>query len=170
LIEQGLTFRKVSATRSYHYVKPGNNHHIVYRSVSKKGRTQWVAEVVTMWDASTRACQGKPLVDQSDHGEKKFVMSLSIGEMFEIDSPEGERLLCAVRKLNQRTKAAYYKIHTDARKAGDIDKDNLYLLPSQMQARNARKVTIDPIGSVRRADAKSAVPPQKTMDSPPTPN
>ena len=83
-----------------------------------------------MWDAACRS-QAKDcrLIDQSDHGGKKFVMSLSIGEMFEIDAPDGGRLLCVVRKLDQRSKRVYYKLHTDARKAGEIDKDNLYLSP-----------------------------------------
>ena len=157
MIEQSLTFRKVSATRDYQYVKPGNNHHIVYRVVTKKnGQEQWTAEVVPMWDAAVRAKMGLPLIDRSDHGGEKYVMSLSIGEMFEIDSREGGRLLCVVRKLDQRSRRVNYKLHTDARKAGEIDKDNLVLGTGQMQAHNARKVTVDPVGRLRRADAKSA--------------
>ena len=71
-------------------------------------------------------------------------MSLSIGEMFEIDAPEGGCLLCVVRKLDQRSKRVNYKLHTDARKASEIDTDNLVLGVAQMQARNVRKVTVDP--------------------------
>ena len=160
MIEQSLTFRRVSERRKYQYVKPGNNHHIVYRTVTKKnGQKQWMAEVVTMWDAAVRAKMGLPLIDPSDRDGKKYVMSLSIGEMFEIDAPEGGRALCVARKLDQRSKRVNYKLHTDARKAGEIDDDNLVLGVTQMQARNARKVTVDPVGRLRRADAKLADPP-----------
>ena len=63
---------------------------------------QWTAEVVTMWDAARAGPErDSRSIDQSDHGDEKFVMSLSIGEMFEIDAPEGGRLLCVVRKFDQ---------------------------------------------------------------------
>ncbi len=158
MIESGETFRRVSPARSYQFVKPGNNHHVVYRAVAKAGRIQWTAEVVTMWDAAARALKGLPVVDRSDHGEEQFLMSLSIGEMFEIDGDEGRRVLCVVRKINQRDKRISYKVHTDARKADEIEADNLYLSIKQMQQRNARKVTVDPTGQIRRADAESAAP------------
>ncbi len=160
MVESGETFRPVSERRSYQYVKPGSNHHIVYRSVANAGRIRWTAEVVTMWDAAKRALQGIPLLDQSDHGDEKFLLSLSIGEMFEIDGAEGERLLCVVRKIRQPDKRIYYKLHTDARKADEIEADNLYLSVARMQTRNARKVTVDPSGQIRRADERSA-PPKK---------
>jgi hypothetical protein len=155
MIESGETYRPVSQTRSYQFVKPGNNHHIVYRTVAKAGRVQWTAEVVTMWDASARALKGLPLIDQSDHGDERFLMSLSIGEMFEIDGDEGQRAFCVVRKMRKTDKRLYYKAHKDARKADEIEADNLYLSVMQMQRRNARKVTVDPTGQIRRADAKS---------------
>ena len=151
MLESGKTFRPVSKKRSYQNVKPGNNHHIVYRTSAKAGRTQWTAEVVTMWDAAARALKGFPLFDKADHGEEKFLMSLSIGEMFEIDAPEGGQLLCVVRKIRQTDNRLYYKPHTDARKADVIEADNLYLSLKQMQARNARKVAVDSIGRIRRA-------------------
>ena len=155
MIEQSLTFRRVSERRAYQYVKPGNNHHIVYRSVAKRNRQSWTAEVVTMWDAALRARNGLPLVDCSDHDDEKFVMSLSISELFEIDAPEEGRLLCVVRKIDQRSKRLNYKFHTDARKAGEIEADNLVLSVTQAQAQNARKITVDPIGRIRRAEMKA---------------
>ena len=154
MIESGETFRPVSCRRSYQLVKPGSNHHIVYRTAARAGRVRWTAEVVTMWDAANRALKGLPLVDQSDRGDEKFLMSLSIGEMFEIDGTEGDRLLCVVRKIRQPDKRIYYKLHTDARTADEIEADNRYLSIQKMQQRNARKATVDPTGQIRRADAK----------------
>jgi len=149
MLKEGKTFRHVSERRSTHFVKPGNNHHIWYREQDGK----WNAQVVTMWDAARRGRSGEPVVDQRpETGDGRFVMSLALGELFEIDGDEdGQRLLCVVRKLDQRSKLLYYKPHTDARLAGEINKDNLYLSPKRMQDLNARKVTVDPIGRIRRA-------------------
>ncbi len=152
MIEESLTFRPVSGRRGYHNVKPGNNHHIVYREMDSKKGPVWNGEVVTMMDAAIRGRSGLPLVDTSSESESgRFMMSLAIGELFEIDSKCGDRLLCAVRKLDQRSGRVHYKPHTDARQAGEINKDNLYLSPKAMQELNARKVTVDPIGRIRRA-------------------
>ena len=79
-------------------------------------------------------------------------MSLSIGEMFEIDGDNGQRLLCVVQKMRQDDKRLNYKYHLDARPSSEIDKDNLCLSPVRMQKRNARKVTVDPLGRIRRAN------------------
>ena len=151
MLEESETFRRVSARRADQYVKPGKNHHIVYRAVGEGPKEKWVGEVVTMWDAALRARTGLPIVDRSDRDTGRFIMSLSIGEMFEIDGSDGQRLLCTVRKIDQRSKRLNYKAHTDARPATEINKDNLYLSPTKMQERNARKVTVDPLGRIRRA-------------------
>jgi len=78
-------------------------------------------------------------------------MSLSINEMFQIDGAGNGRLVCVVRKIDQRSLRIHYKVHTDARVAGEINKDNLYLKPDAMRKRNARKVTVDPLGRIRWA-------------------
>jgi CRISPR-associated endonuclease Csn1 len=152
MIEESQTFRQISDRRAHHFVKPGNNHHIIYREQDSKRGKVWNGEVVTMMDAAIRGRSGKPIVDltpTTKHG--RFVMSLTLGEMFEIDGENGERLLCAVRKLDQRSGRLHFKLHTDARIAGAINKDNLYLSPKAMQEHNARKVTVGPIGRIRRA-------------------
>jgi hypothetical protein len=79
-------------------------------------------------------------------------MSLSTGEMFEMVKPDGEIQLCVVRKMDQRSKRVYYKLHTDARETELINKDNFYLTPKRMQEVGARKVTVDLLGRVRWAN------------------
>jgi len=101
-----------------------------------------------MYDAAQRAKAGEHLVDRADGAKGRFLFSLSIGEMFEIDSDSGDRLRCVVHKIKQDGRL-YYKHHTDARK--DSEREELYLSTRQMQRRNARKVTVDAIGRVRRA-------------------
>ncbi len=187
MIEESQTFRPVSERRSYHFVKPGNNHHIVYHEKDTKKGPIWNGEVVTMFDVAKRNATrldmrreaetdirathlppnkersalrkayheidtAHPMVDKRDSDSGRFVMSLTLGELFEIDGEGGERLLCTVRMLDQRSGYLHYKLHTDARKAGDIKKDNLYLSAKATQQRNAQKVTVDPIGRIRRAN------------------
>ena len=53
------------------------------------------------------------------------LMSLCIGEMFEIDGEGGPPPLCVVQKMRQDDKRLNYKLHTDARKSTDIIRDNL---------------------------------------------
>jgi CRISPR-associated endonuclease Csn1 len=151
MIEESETFRRVSDRRSYQFVKPGNNHHIVYRASGTADKEKWTAEVVTMWDAALRARNGQPIIDHSNNENGRFVMSLSIGETFEIDRPHGARAVCVVRKIDQRSKRIDYKLHTDARPASELNKDNLYLSPDKMRERNATKVTVDPLGRIRTA-------------------
>lgn len=153
MLEESETFRPVSSRRAYQYVKPGNNHHIVYRATGADD-VSWAAEVVTTWEAARRARTNppQPVVDRRDNRNGRFVMSLSIGEMFQMDGEGGERPLCVVRKIDQRSKRVFYKLHTDARQAAEINKDNLYLSPSNMRQRRAQKVTVDPLGRIRRAN------------------
>lgn len=152
MLEESETFRRVSDRRAYHYVKPGNNHHIRYFARTDGKSERWVAEVVTMWDAARRARNGEPIVLRTNEHGDRFVMSLAIGEMFEIDDGDGERVLCVVRKIDQRSKGMNYKLHTDARPSGEINKDNLYLSPSGMMKLNGRKVAVDTIGRIRSAN------------------
>lgn len=159
LLENKSTLRQVSRRREFHFTQPGNNHHITYReTIDKKGNPTWIGEVTTMWDAAVRGrtkVNGKslPLVDQSDTKAGKFVMSLSIGELFEIEDPKGElgRILCVVRKIDQ-TGRLHYKQHTDARASGDLTPLNLYVSPKQMHENNTRKVTVTPVGQIRWAN------------------
>jgi CRISPR-associated endonuclease Csn1 len=151
MLESSETIRAVSDKRGFQFVKPGNNHHIVYRAMKQNDEEKWTAEVVTMWDVALRARQGKPPVNQSDTEEGRFVMSLALGESFEIDDDDGGRLLCVVRKLNQRSKQLHYRIHTDAREAKEIDSDNLSLSTQKIKELNGIKVTVDPLGRIRNA-------------------
>ncbi len=154
MLEESETFRQVSHQRHSHFVKPGNNHHIVYWAEGEgEGENEkWSADVVTMWDAANRARSGLPPIDKEPPKGKRFVMSLCAGEMFEMVGSDGEIQLCVVRKLDQRSRRVHYKLHTDAREADKVNKDNLYLSPKKMLECSARKVTVDPLGRIRWAN------------------
>lgn len=151
MIEQGDTFRRVSNRRSYQFVKPGSNHHIVYSAIGEGADERWTAKVVPMWDATLRARQGFRVVEASDQQEGRFVFSLSIGEAFQIDSETGEALLCIVQKMRQDDGRINYRLHTDARPSAEAIKENLTLSPEKMKKRNSRKVVVDLLGRIRRA-------------------
>jgi CRISPR-associated endonuclease Csn1 len=152
MLEESETFRQVSTRRKDQFVKPGNNHHIVYWAEGDGENEKWSADVVTMWDAAKRARAGLPPIDRTPPDGKRFVMSLSAGEMFEIVGHDGEVQLCVVRKLDQRSKRVYFKLHWDARETDELNKENLYFSPGRMQKVGAKKVTVDPLGRIRWAN------------------
>ena len=148
MIEKGKTFRKIKGRRSYQSVKPGNNHHVsYYEQADSKGGIKWIPEVTPMWDAAKRARRGKPIVDRSNRGDKRFLFSLCIGEAFEVVDEQGEVHLCIVRKINFNG-MIYFKTHDDARPAGELDKSNLYYSAKRMCSLQAQKVRIDRLGRV----------------------
>jgi CRISPR-associated endonuclease Csn1 len=151
LVEESTTSRRVSTSRQFQYVKPGSNHHIVYRATGQGQGERWIAEVVAMWDACGRALRGEPLVNRVSTEQARFVMSLSIGEMFEMIRDDGEIICCVVRKIDQPGRRMHYKLHTDARPAGEIKKDNLCKSPDKLRLAQARKITVDALGQIRDA-------------------
>lgn len=154
MVEEGQTFRPIREGDNRQLTKPGSNHHIAYFAVEENGEEVWKGEVTVMWDAARRAkdldkCGS--MVCRDDGRQGRFVMSLSIGEMFEMTQDDGEIVLCVVRKIDQRSRRVFYKKHTDARPVADLNNDNLYLTPKNMQLRDARKVTVTPLGQIRNA-------------------
>lgn len=152
LIERLNTVRPAGVKRSFQYVQPGNNHHICYyESPTSDGNIRWTAQVTTLWDAALRVRQdGLAAIDTNDQGAKRFIMSLSIGECFLVHKEEGEPQLNVVRKIDG-TGRLHYRIHTDARKAGELTSENLYYSPEILRSLQARKVAINPIGKIRNS-------------------
>jgi CRISPR-associated endonuclease Csn1 len=152
MIEKSITIRPVSKSRYYQNVLLKSNHHIIYLSQNKKGKEKWIGKVLTMWEATQRARQKSPIIDRLSTGTEKFLFSLSIGEIFEIDNDNKGRIMCVVRKIDQRSKRIDYKYLNDARQSKEIEKDRLYLSPQKMQKKNAFKVIVDRLGRIRRAN------------------
>ncbi|MCH8244221.1 MAG: hypothetical protein IH897_16665, partial [Planctomycetes bacterium] len=158
MIEESQTFRRVSERRYFQYVDPCNNHHIVYHAVGRGDKEKWTGEVVTMWEAALRGRNGQPIVDRSERDGARFKMSLAIGETFEIDGDGTGPQLCVVRKITRgsgkTSPRLYYKLHRDARDQKTFKKEleRLKLSQNQMHERNARKVSVDPMGRIRWAN------------------
>ncbi len=126
------------------YADKSNNHHIaIYRDVA--GEASF--DVVSLFDAMKRLRDEKRGgVVRRDCEGRKFVMSLSPGDMVEI--PDGDRKgLWVVRKLYGNGQI-FFKKATDATPAGE----GLWgPSPGPLLAMKARKVSADPIGRVRAA-------------------
>jgi len=155
MVEEGQTFRPVREGNNTQFTKPGSNHHIAYFATTENGEEVWKGEVTVMWDAARQAkdpSKNGNLVRRDDGRQGRFIMSLSIGEMFELMQDDGEVVLCVVRKIDQRSKRVFFKYHTDARPVADLNKENLYLTPKNLQKRHARKVTVTPLGKIRHAN------------------
>ncbi len=142
--------RHKTDARPYRAVEPGSNHHIViyeYTEGNMKGR--WDGEVVPMFEAARRLKDGEPVIKRDIGAGKKFIMSLSIGEMVRIGDGDIARYY-KVQKINAANNQIMFREH----KAATIDKkeEMLQILPNPLKKKNVAKVTIDPIGRIRPAN------------------
>jgi CRISPR-associated endonuclease Csn1 len=153
--ESGPEIRKVRLHRrqqlalmapvSTGFADMSNNHHIAIYTNSA-GDPNF--EVVPLFEASKRLRDGKNgVVVHRDMEDRRFVMSLSPGDMIEI--PDGERKgMWVVRKLSGNGQV-FFKKNSDATPA----REGLWgPNPGSLLAMKARKVSIDPIGRIRAAN------------------
>jgi len=138
----------------------GNNHHVeVLETKDAKGRAKWEGFVVSMYEAMRRLKAKEPVI-RRDHGpEKKFLFSLAGGETIEIDEHDGTRGLYVVRTVatgrsgQREYPAIEFARLNDARKKEDIKKAGAWkkALVDPLRRAQCQKVTITPLGEVRRA-------------------
>jgi len=134
----------------YRWVEPGSNHHIViyeYTEGKKKGR--WDGEVVSMFEAAQRVKNKKPVINREVGDGRRFIMSLSINEMVRLKEDELWQYY-RVQLINGRSNQICFRLHT----AATIDDNNERLLriPNALKGLCTEKITIDPMGRVRRAN------------------
>ena len=92
----------------YRGVKPGNNHHIeILDFVDKKGRSRRGGEVVSMFEAISRARAGLPVVRRSREENEEFVCSLCKGDMFMLERQTGDTILCRVQEIWESTNIVF---------------------------------------------------------------
>ena len=151
MVERATTYRSIRSRQPHQFAKPDSNHHILYFAAEKNGQETWKTHVTTMLDAAYDAKRGLSVIQRENGSQSRFLMSLSIGEMFEFNDNGGEVFLCVVRQIEQSGRI-HYKSHTDARDSSTLKKENLYFSPKKMQALGARKVTVTPLGKIRDAN------------------
>jgi len=141
-------------------VFPGANHHMELFAVldAQGNQTAWEARMVSRFEAARRVRERKPLVDRDGGPDRKFLFSLSSGDLVEMDDKNGERALFAVRTVTERQKsgiAIEFSRATDARLKKDIIKtgDWFAKTPNKLRELHCQKVIVDPLGRVRRCNA-----------------
>ena len=139
----------------------GNNHHLeVIEVTGAKGRPKWEGKVVTLFEAMERKKVGLPVI-QRDHGPgARFVFSLAPGELITLPNDNGDLALFRIRTVTSQKKGE--KIYptivfcrvNDARLKKDMRAEKAWfsLLMEPFRKKGGRKVTVTPLGEVRRAN------------------
>lgn len=147
LIRRDETIRPLHAGGQY--VKPGSNHHVcIFEYQDAKGKTKRESVWVSMLEAIRRIRDGEQIIQRThpNRPAAKFVMSISRGELFLANFKGVERLVWF--KTGASTSGQMYFVeHTDARPDAQVAKYSA--MPNSF---NARKVTVDLIGRIRRAN------------------
>jgi CRISPR-associated endonuclease Csn1 len=142
--KESYTLKKI---RGKIWVEPGSNHHIeIYEYTDGKKKGKRDGEVVTMFEAVRRKKDGEPVVNREHGPDKKYVCSLSINEMFTLESDNREYDLCRIQKMSQN-KTIVLRPHTFA---GDLKKQKpINKTPNSLKG---HKVTVDPLGRIYPAN------------------
>lgn len=140
-------------------VETDTNHHLEIRETKDaKGQKVWKGEIVSLFEALQRVKGGRPLFDRDKDPDAGFVFSLAKKEAVSLENAEGKEGVFIVRSVSRESSGKInieLVSHTDARLKNDIKKDLgawVKKTPNSLRSTNPRKVTIDPIGRIRRAN------------------
>ncbi len=145
------TFEIGSGHRLRHVVPDRNHHMEVVELLDDNGNTTgWEGHVVDLFEARRRLDRREPVI-KKDHGSGKcFLFSLANGNVIELDQDDGSRGLCIVRTIETSSNIRWVSIR-DARKLAGRSKAGETARPDPLRKKNCCKVTVDPLGRVRRA-------------------
>lgn len=134
----------------------GTNHHIeIFKKTGKKEPT-WEARLVSLFDAYKRQRKKASIINRSWHG-RNFMFSLAPGEVIEIKLDGKNSEYMTVRTVYSRASGGISidcSPLNDARLKKEIKKDKKWkeFSIAKLKAINCRKVVINPMGEVRRAN------------------
>ncbi len=137
------------------YVNPGANHHMeIVALLDKDGNEKkWEGHIVSNFEAIRRHRAKEPII-QRDHGEnKRFKFSLAGGDHVEMEHEEGKTRICRVTVISAGR--LEFVLHSDARPITvrkRIKGARIHAAPDKLRKSGARKVSIDPLGSVLPAN------------------
>ena len=106
--------------------------------------------VVSMFEAAEWVKTGKSVICRDYRNGKKFVCSLSINEMFMLEMEDGGYQLHRIQKMD-KNKSIILRPQTYGGLMKDTDKPPLIQRRSPNTLKGY-KVTVDPLGRVRRAN------------------
>lgn len=148
------TYEQIGKEENKRYVRSADIHHIAYFEDLKTKK--WDAEVVSLLEAYKRVKEYNKLPEderkkikdpiiKKDYGEgKKFLFSLSKGEIIELDTPDNKRELYVVKIISASNKQIQFKKIYDAK--DNSSKVGLTGFPSTLQNKNCKKVVINILG------------------------
>jgi len=151
-IRKTLSAFPVGTSQPRWVVSKANHHMEIVETTDRRGRPRWEGHLVSLYEAARRLKNNQPVV-RRDHGpSKRFLFSLAPGETIELDNPDGSRGLYVVRSI-WGDRIAYVHAN-DARKIKDLKSAKAIHSPctDSLRKMNCRKVTVTPLGEVRRAN------------------
>nr|VFJ46202.1 MAG: CRISPR-associated endonuclease, Csn1 family [Candidatus Kentron sp. DK] len=139
---QGQPFKAYKGDANYCY-------DIFAGAPGKSGATKWTGRVVSRFDANQQGFEPQARVST---GGEPLIMRLRIDDMLELDDGGGRRIVRVVQLSEGQITLAGDHEAGDLKKR-DKDKEDpfkyLRLVPSTLQARNARMVHVSPSGVIR---------------------
>ena len=135
-------------------VVSGNNHHmLIYAELDKNGNEiKWVGEVITLLEATERLKNRQPVINRNVGPGRRFIMSIKGGDIFDMEI-ESIRRLVITRIVPQSLQLSFALIN-DARLSKDIKASHKWFskMPNTLRTSNPIKLTITPLGNLRRAN------------------
>jgi CRISPR-associated endonuclease Csn1 len=146
LVKRDQTIRPIRGGTAF--IKTGSVHHVCLFDLPPGGKVRRKATFVSRLEVMTRLKMRQPLVSRTspDDPAARFVMSLSRGELVLLDH-DGHTDLYRVEKLTSTSRVMHFRHHTFAGKSAD-KRGQVSKTPNTL---NAEKVTVDPLGRLRRA-------------------
>ena len=134
------------AAAPYKFYVYGNNHHVEIIENTHTGKRE--GRFVTAMEAAKRVRVLKQPIVKKDHGENwKFIMSLSINDLVEIEENEKTKLY-RIQKMSGAINAINLRLHS----ASTLDYDEEMLAKTPNTLRVKRKVSIDLLGNIKQAN------------------
>lgn len=159
-IKSARVFKKLptfalGSGRSTRHVASESNHHIeIFAELDRDGREMlWDGQVVPLAEVQSRMRLRQPLIVREFGPDRKFLFSLSRGEIVECDTPSGGRNLFVLRKMSQlgtgQIQIGFAPVQ-DARQAKIMQTSRAWLWagPDSLRERHARKVVVNPLGEI----------------------
>jgi len=160
-VKKSVSPFKIGKGLTERYVTTDANHHVeIVEILDKKRNSKWEGHIVTQFEAIQRHRKGEPVIKTNHNDGKKFLFSLAGGEVIEIDEGNGKRGLYIIRTIakmkqgkNEYVNLAFVPLN-DARMKKEIiaKKEWRTSLIDPLRKLNCRKVSITPLGEVRRAN------------------
>lgn len=153
VIRRDATIRPLRGGDDPAHVKPGSTHHLCIFEFVENGKKRREPKFVPMLGAIERIKRKEPVISRvhPSKPDARFIMSLSAGEMV-LGTFKGRQRLVKFKTAASTQGQVYFVEHTDARRdSGDAPAEKFAVTANSM-SRDARKVTVDPLGRIRWAN------------------